>query len=97
MADQRELVVLMTRGTDHELSSVGFTIANGGMTAGFKKVTVFLTSAAVDLARRRAIDTAGQDSASLGGGSGSGFEQGADLPAQEVAVRLDVARLPRSR
>jgi predicted peroxiredoxin len=56
MAEQRELVVLMTRGTDHELSSVGFTIANGGMTAGFKKVTVFLTSSAVDLARRRAID-----------------------------------------
>jgi predicted peroxiredoxin len=56
MAEQRELVVLMTRGTDHELSSVGLTIANGGMTAGFKKVTVFLTSSAVDLARRRAID-----------------------------------------
>jgi predicted peroxiredoxin len=54
---QRELVVLMTKAIDHELSSVGFTIANGGMTAGFKKVTVFLTSAAVDLARRRAIDT----------------------------------------
>jgi len=57
MSEQRELVVLMTRGTDHEMSSVGFTIANGGMTAGFKKVTVFLTSSAVDLARRRAIDT----------------------------------------
>ena len=57
MSEERELVVLMTRGTDHELSSVGFTIANGGMTAGFKKVLVFLTSTAVDLARRRAIDT----------------------------------------
>ncbi len=57
MADQtRELVVLMTRGTDHELSSVGFTIANGGMTAGLK-VSIFLTSAAVDLVRRRAVDT----------------------------------------
>lgn len=54
---QRELVVLMTKGIDHELSSVAFTIANGGMTAGFKSVTMFLTSAAVDLARRRAIDT----------------------------------------
>ena len=31
----RELVVLMTHGADHELSSVAFTIANGGMTAGF--------------------------------------------------------------
>jgi predicted peroxiredoxin len=57
MADQaKELVVLMTKGTDHELSSVGFTIANGGMTAGLK-VYVFLTSAAVDLARKRAVDT----------------------------------------
>ncbi len=50
-----ELVVLMTHGADHELSSVAFTIANGGMTAGLN-VSVFLTSAAVDLARKRAID-----------------------------------------
>lgn len=57
MADQaKELVVLMTKGTDHELSSVGFTIANGSMTAGLK-VYVFLTSAAVDLVRKRATDT----------------------------------------
>jgi predicted peroxiredoxin len=56
MADQaRELVVLMTRGTDHELSSVGFTIANGGMTAGLK-VCIFLTSSAVDLVRKGASD-----------------------------------------
>ena len=52
----RELVVLMTHGADHELSSVAFTIANGGMTAGLK-VSVFLTSAAVDLVRRKAIDS----------------------------------------
>jgi predicted peroxiredoxin len=52
----RELVVLMTHGADHELSSVAFTIANGGMTAGLK-VSVFLTSAAVDLVRKRAIDS----------------------------------------
>jgi predicted peroxiredoxin len=56
MAEERALVVLMTRGTDHELSSVAFTIANGGMTTGFKKVMIFLTSSAVDLVRRRAID-----------------------------------------
>lgn len=57
MADQsRELVVLVTRGADHELSSVAFTIANGGITAGMK-VFVFLTSAAVDLVRKRAVDT----------------------------------------
>ena len=51
-----ELVVLMTKGADHELSSVGLTIANGGMTAGLR-VSMFLTSAAVDLVRKRAIET----------------------------------------
>jgi predicted peroxiredoxin len=57
MAEQkRSLVVLMTRGTDHELSSVGFTIACGGLTAGLD-VGIFLTSAAVDLVRKRAIDS----------------------------------------
>jgi predicted peroxiredoxin len=52
----RELVVLMTRGADHELSSVGFTIACGGLTSGLK-VCAFLTSSAVDLVRKRAVDT----------------------------------------
>lgn len=52
----RELVVLITHGADHELSSVAFTIANGGMTAGLR-VSAFLTSAAVDLVRKRAIDS----------------------------------------
>lgn len=51
----RELVVVMTHGADHELSSVAFTIANGGMTTGLK-VSVFLTSAAVDLVRKKGID-----------------------------------------
>ena len=56
MADtNRELVVLMTRGTDHELSSVGFTIANGAITAGMT-VYAFLTSSAVDLVRKRAVE-----------------------------------------
>lgn len=53
--EQRELVVLMTRGIDHELSSVGFTIACGGITAGLK-VYAFLTSAAVDLVRRKGAE-----------------------------------------
>jgi predicted peroxiredoxin len=53
---QRNLVVLITHGIDHELSSVAFTIATGGMTAGLK-VSVFLTSAGVDLVRKRAVDT----------------------------------------
>lgn len=52
----RELVVLMTQGADHELSSVAFTIANGGMTAGLN-VSVFLTSAAVDLVRKKGIES----------------------------------------
>jgi predicted peroxiredoxin len=56
MADNtRDLVVVVTHGADHELSSVAFTIANGGMTAGLR-VSIFLTSAAVDLVRKRSID-----------------------------------------
>ena len=51
----RELVVVVTQGMDHELSSLAFTIANGGITAGLQ-VSIFLTTAAVDLARKRAID-----------------------------------------
>lgn len=51
----RELVFLITHGADHELSSVAFTIANGAITAGLK-VSIFLTSAGVDLVRKRAID-----------------------------------------
>jgi len=52
---QRELVIVMTKGIDHELSSVAFTIANGGITAGLK-VYAFLTSASIDLVRRRGVD-----------------------------------------
>jgi len=52
----RDLVVVVTHGIDHELSSAAFTIANGGMTAGMR-VSIFLTSAGVDLARRGALDT----------------------------------------
>lgn len=50
-----ELVVLITHGPDEELSSVGFTIANGGITAGLE-VAIFLTSSAVDIVRKRAAD-----------------------------------------
>jgi predicted peroxiredoxin len=46
-----KLVILVTKGIDSELSSVAFTIANGGLTAGLK-VSMFLTSAAVDLVRK---------------------------------------------
>jgi len=52
----RNLVCLIAHGIDHEMSSVGFTIANGGITAGLK-VSIFLSSAGVDLVRKRAADT----------------------------------------
>src|SRR5688572_21640732 len=51
----RHLVVVATHGIDHELSSVAFTIACGGISAGLR-VSVFLTSTAVDLVRRRAAE-----------------------------------------
>ncbi len=57
MDNPRNLVVVVTHGVDHELSSVAFTIANGGLTAGLR-VSIFLTSSGVDLARKRAIDSA---------------------------------------
>lgn len=51
----RELVVLVTRGADHELSSVAWTIACGAITSGLKAY-VFLTSAAIDLVRKRSVE-----------------------------------------
>lgn len=50
-----ELVVMMTHGPEEEDSSVGFTIANGGITAGLD-VSIFLTSSAVDIVRKKAAD-----------------------------------------
>ena len=54
-ADTEKLVIVMTRGIDSELSSVAFTLANGAITAGMQ-VRVFLTSAAVDVVRRKGHD-----------------------------------------
>ena len=52
MSDTTEkLVILISKGIDDERSSVGFTIANGAITAGMK-VSVFLTSSAIDLVRK---------------------------------------------
>ena len=51
----RELFVVITHSTEHELSSVGFTIANGGITSGLS-VSIFLTSGGVDVVRKRASD-----------------------------------------
>lgn len=55
-SEPRELVVLITHGIDHELSSAAMVIALGGMTAGLK-VSLFLTSSGVDIVRRGAADT----------------------------------------
>jgi len=52
-AEARDLVVMITHGIDHELSSAGLTIALGGLTAGLK-VSIFLTSAGVDIVKRGA-------------------------------------------
>ena len=89
----RELVVLITHGMDDERSSVAFTIANGGITAGLQ-VSIFLTSAAVDLVRKRAIEGLVVHPARAAGRVGEGFSrprrplvglhavrQGAGLPA----------------
>jgi predicted peroxiredoxin len=46
-----DLVIAITKGIDSEMSSIGFTLGNGAMTAGMK-VSVFLSSSAVDLVRR---------------------------------------------
>ena len=46
--EARELICMITSGTDHEFSSIGFTIANGGITAGLK-VFIFLSAVASTL------------------------------------------------
>ena len=51
----RDLVVVITRGIDHELSSVAMTIARGAMNNGLK-VSLFLTSSGVDLVRKRGME-----------------------------------------
>ncbi|MFP4327193.1 MAG: DsrE family protein [Paracoccaceae bacterium] len=50
-----ELVVIMSHGPTDERASVGFTIVNGGLTAGLT-ASVFLTADAVDIVRRGAAD-----------------------------------------
>jgi predicted peroxiredoxin len=55
-SETRDLVIMITHGIDHELSSAGLTIGLGGLTAGLK-VSIFLTSSGVDIVRRGASDT----------------------------------------
>jgi len=50
-----DLIIVMTKGINDELSSVGLTLANGAMTAEMA-VGLFLTSAAIDLVRKSGID-----------------------------------------
>lgn len=54
--ETRDLVIVITHGIDHELSSAGLITALGGLTAGLR-VSIFLTSAGVDIVRRGAADT----------------------------------------
>ena len=53
-SSSRDLVIVCTKGIDHELSSVALTIACGGITAGLK-VYLFLTSSSVDTVRKGAV------------------------------------------
>jgi len=53
--ETKDLIIVMTKGINDEVSSVGLTLANGAMTAG-KKVGLFLTSAAIDLVRKNGVD-----------------------------------------
>lgn len=52
---QKELVIVITKGIESEVSSVALVVALGGMTAG-QKVSLFLSSSGVDLVRKRGID-----------------------------------------
>lgn len=52
----KNLVIVVTHGIDHELSSVGLIIALSGLTIGMK-VSLFLTSGGVDIVRKGAADT----------------------------------------
>ena len=50
-----ELIIVLTKGINDELSSVGLTLANGAMTAEMS-VGLFLTSNSIDLVRRNGIE-----------------------------------------
>lgn len=52
---QKDLIIVMTKGINDELSSVGLTLANGALTAEMT-VGLFLTSNAIDLVRKKGLD-----------------------------------------
>jgi predicted peroxiredoxin len=51
----RKLVIVITAGMDDERASVAWSVANGALNTGLE-LTVFLTSSAVDFARKGAAD-----------------------------------------
>ena len=57
MAEQKELVIVNSRGLDDERSSVAWSIANTAAASDFQ-VTVFLVAAGVDWVRKGAADVA---------------------------------------
>lgn len=57
MSEQRELVIVNSRGLDDERSSVAWSIANTAV-ASDMEVTVFLVASGVDWVRRGAADVA---------------------------------------
>ena len=50
-----DLIIVMTKGISDERSSVGLTLANGAMTSEMS-VGLFLTSDAIDLVRKSAVE-----------------------------------------
>lgn len=52
---KRDLVVVITHGLDHELSSAGLIIALGGMTSDLN-VSIFLVSSGIDIVRQGAAN-----------------------------------------
>jgi len=57
METKRKLVVLISNGFDSEISSVGWSIANGGINNDLD-VSIFLTSSGVDWVRKGAVERA---------------------------------------
>jgi predicted peroxiredoxin len=57
MSEKKELVVIITNGFSNERSSVGWSVANGGVASGFE-VTIFLVSSGVDWVRKGALEQA---------------------------------------
>ena len=77
--ETNDLIIVMTKGINDEVSSVGLTIANGALTSG-KTVGLFLTSSAIDLVRRNGVDhTHVHPMESLKGLLASFIERGGDV------------------